>query len=163
MVFSRAFQKSQVTCKITECVRAEEALEQIHADASCFDIVVIDHRLPGMSGLGLCKELLAEQTPLPLVILTGRGSEQLAIEALKAGVNDYIIKDQGQGYLGLLPVVLPEVLRNHGDRLARKRAEEALRKAHDELEQRVEERTAMLAKTTEQLKQELGEIHKLLD
>ncbi len=157
MVFCRAFQKSQVTCEITECVRAEEALEQIRADASRFDIVVIDHRLPGMSGLDLCKELLAEETRLPLVILTGRGSEQLAIEALKAGVNDYIIKDRGQGYLGLLPVVLPEVLRKHGDRLARKRAEEALRKAHDELEQRVEQRTAMLAKTTEQLKQELFE------
>ncbi len=157
IVFHRAFQKSEVTCEVTECVRAEEALEQIRSDASSFDMVVIDHALPGMSGLDLCKELLGEGTRLALVILTGRGSEQLAVRALKSGVNDYIIKDPGQGYLDLLPVVLPEVLRQHGDRLAREQAEEALRKAHDELEQRVEERTAELAKITEQLKQELFE------
>jgi PAS domain S-box-containing protein len=59
--------------------------------------------------------------------------------------------------LELLPVVLSGVLRKHGDRIARKQAEEALRKAHDELEQRVAERTAKLAETTEQLKLELAE------
>ncbi len=157
LAFSRALQKSQVVFQTTECERADEALKRIHADASSFDLVVIDHGLPGMSGLHLCMELLDEQVPLPMVILTGQGSQQLAIEALKAGVADYMVKDPSQGYLDLLPVVLPEVVRKHGDRLARKRAEEALQKAHDELEQRVEERTAKLARATEQLRLELTE------
>jgi len=133
LTFRRAFEKDHVTCEITECIRAEEALERIRADASSLDVVVIDHKLPGMSGLDLCKVLLGEETPLPLVIITGRGSEQLAIEALKAGVDDYIIKDSGQEYLDLLPVVLPEVVRRYGDRIARKRAEEKLRKTNEEL------------------------------
>jgi PAS domain S-box-containing protein len=157
LAFCRAFKKSQVASEITECLRAEEALERVRADPSWFDLVVIDHGLPGMSGLDLCKELLKEETPLPLVLLTGAGSEQLAVEALKAGVDDYIIKEPERGYLDLLPVVLLEALRKHGDGVARKRAEEALRRAHDELEQRVEERTAKLAKTTQQLKLELSE------
>ncbi len=157
VAFRRALQKSQVSCEITECVQAEEALERLHADASSFDLGVVDHGLPGMSGLDLCKELINEEIPLPLVILTRKGSEQLAVDALKAGVDDYVTKDAGQGYLHLLPMVLSEVLRKHDDRIARKHAEEALQKAHDELEQRVEERTAKLARTTEQLKLELTE------
>jgi signal transduction histidine kinase len=79
-----------------------------------------------MPGFELCKTLLAEQIPLPLVILTGKGSERLAVEALKAGVDDYIVKDPSESYLDLLPVVLLQAVRRHSDRAARKHAEEKL-------------------------------------
>ena len=157
IAFRRSFEKSLVACEITECIWAEDALLQLLADASLFDVVVVDYKLVGMSGLDLCKEILSQEIRLPLVILTGRGSQQLAIEALKVGVDDYIVKNHSQGYLNLLPVVLPETVRKYGDRIARERVDEALRKAYDELEQRVEERTAELARTTEQLKRELTE------
>jgi PAS domain S-box-containing protein len=126
LAFRRALGKSGVACEITECVRAEEALERLSDAASSFDLGVVDYDLPGMNGFELCKELLSQKTPLPLIILTGRGSEQLAVKALKAGVDDYIIKDPSQSYLELLPVVLPEVVRKHGDRAGRRQAEEEL-------------------------------------
>jgi signal transduction histidine kinase len=131
--FRRVFQKSEISHEITECMWAEEALERLRTDTPSFDIAVIDHALPGMSGLDLCRELLDEKAPFPLVILTGRGSEQLAVEALKAGVDDYIIKGPNEDYMDLLPVILPEVLRRHDDRLARKRAVEELQKINEEL------------------------------
>jgi hypothetical protein len=133
VVFRLAFQKSQVACEITKFERAEEALERLRTDASSFDLVVIDYALPGMSGLDLSKKLVEEKIPLPLVIITGRGSERLAVEALKDGVDDYIIKDPGHEYLNLLPVVLPDVVRRYGDRIARKQVEEELRKINEEL------------------------------
>jgi PAS domain S-box-containing protein len=135
LAFRQAFKKRQVSCQITEYERAEEAMERLRADASSFDLVVIDHALPGISGLDLCKELLDEEVPLPVVILTGRGSEDLAVEALKAGVDDYIIKEPSVGYLDLLPLVLPEAVRKYGDRLARKQAEEALRESEKRFQQ----------------------------
>ena len=113
--------------------------------------MVVDHQLAGMSGLDLCKKVLDEQIPLPLLIVTGRGSEQLAVEALKVGVDDYIIKDSGEDYLDLLPPVIPKVLSKYRERITRKRATEALRKAYEELKQLVEERTAELERSKREL------------
>lgn len=126
MAFRRAFKMSQLPCEITHFSRAEAALEHLATGSNQFDLVVCDHNLPGMSGFELCKIILHKKIGLPLVLLTGSGAETLAVEALKAGVNDYIVKDPNQGYLSLLPVVLPEVLRSHHDRLARRQTEAKL-------------------------------------
>jgi len=131
--FGRAFKKADIPAEITTCERAEDALDRLRTDAASFDVAVVDHKLPGMSGMELCKALLGEKVPLPLVILTGRGSEALAVEALKAGVDDYIVKESGQDYLDLLPLILPDVVRKYEDRLARKEAEKSLRETHTEL------------------------------
>jgi signal transduction histidine kinase len=151
LAFRRAFQKGQVPSEISRCVRAEEALRRLDTDASSFDLVVTDYKLPGMSGLELCRALLEREVPLPLVLLTGAGTEHLAVEALKAGVDDYLIKDPDQGYLELLPLVLPEVVRKYGDCLARQRAEEALREYSERLEEMVEQRTEELREAQGQL------------
>ncbi len=126
LAFRRAFRDSQFPCKITHYTRAETALERLTADTADFDLVICDYNLPGMTGFELCKALIRQNINLPLVLLTGSGKETLAVDALKAGVNDYIVKDPHQGYLSLLPVVLPEVIRNHNERLARQRAEAKL-------------------------------------
>ena len=128
LAFRRAFERSQIACEITRCMQAEESLKRLGADTASFDLVVTDYKLPGMNGLELCRELLDREIPLPLVLLTGTGSEHLAVEALKAGVDDYLVKDPAQGYLTLLPVVLPDVVQRHSARLVRQRAEEALQR-----------------------------------
>lgn len=60
-----------------------------------FDCVLIDYRLPGLSGLDLIQRLAArpESCP-PLIMLTGVGGEEVAVDALKAGAADYINKDK---------------------------------------------------------------------
>ncbi len=115
--------------RITECERAEEALALLEDKAASFDLILTDHKLPGMSGLELCKELLSRDCSVPMVLTTGAGTEQLALKALKAGVNDYIIKDGNQGYLDLLPAKLLEVVQKHNERAARIKAEKALRES----------------------------------
>jgi len=113
LLFRRAFQKSDVSCEIIEFSRAEEALEQLGADASSFDVVAVDHNLPGISGMDLCRKLLDKKIPPSLVLMAEMGSEQLVAEALTAGVHDYIIKDPEQGYLELLPISLKNVVRRY--------------------------------------------------
>jgi light-regulated signal transduction histidine kinase (bacteriophytochrome) len=87
-------------------------------------------------------------------MVTAYASTKTAIRALSEGASAYIIK----------PLDMDEVLATVKQALEnqclveeKRQAREALRKAHDELEQRVEERTAKLAKTTQQLKVELTE------
>ncbi len=122
--FLEAVQRGPDPIAVTECVRPDDALALLRDPASSFDIVVVDQSLPGMSGLELCNVILGEDAPPPVVILTGSGSEELAVRALKAGVDDYLVKDIAGGYLELLPVVLHDVVRKHADRLARQHAEQ---------------------------------------
>ena len=130
---SRVLTRANGGDRITHCVRGEEALEMLSAGRSDFDVLLTDYRLPGVSGLELCKTLLAAGIDLPLVIMTGTGSERVAVEAMKAGVYDYLVKDPDKGYLELLPVVLAEAVRRHEDRVARQRAEESLQQSEKNL------------------------------
>lgn len=138
LAFSRTFRLSGSASKITNCTNAFTALELLGVDASQFDVVVVDHHLPGIYGLELCKKLIENQVRLPLVILTGYGSEQVAVEALKAGVYEYIIKDPENSYLAMLPVLIPDVIHKYGERLARELAEEEVRESRERLAQIVE-------------------------
>ena len=149
--FHRALQNGQLSYEITDCVRAKEALERLLVSPTSCDLLVTDYKLPGMNGLELCKELLTREVGVPLVILTGVGTEELAVEALKAGVDDYVVKGHGQACWDLLPIVLPAVVRRYNDRLARQQAEEELRRHHDHLEELVEERTTELKESLRKL------------
>jgi PAS domain S-box-containing protein len=133
VAFRRAFRKASAPCRIALCMRAEEALVQVSKQASCFDLVVADYKLPGMSGLELYRELRTGNIPIPFVLLTGAGTEYLAVESLKAGVDDYIIKDASQGYIDLLPLVLPEVAQRYRDRLEHQRTQNALSERESQL------------------------------
>lgn len=138
LAFSRTFNLSGILNKITYCTNALKALELLSVAAPPYDVVVVDHHLPGIYGLELCKKLIDKRIRLPLIILTGYGSEQVAVEALKAGVYEYIIKDPGNSYLSMLPVLIPDVIKKYGERLAREMAEDEVRESRERLAQIVE-------------------------
>ncbi len=126
-------------------------------EAGSYDVVVVDQKMPGMNGLDVIKHLSEQRKLPPTIMLTGAGSETVAVEAMKMGAGDYIIKDAEGGYLKLMPSLIDRVLRHHRLVEEKQRAEEALKRAHDELEIRVKERTAELLFTNEKLRQEIAE------
>lgn len=123
----RELKKAKVPWEVTYCGYAQECLDLLKGSRDHHDLIVSDYSMPGMSGLDLFKEVNRNGVKLPFVILTGVGSENLAVEILKEGVDDYLIKDSNQNFLKLLPVILPEVVRKYRDRIARRQAEQALR------------------------------------
>jgi diguanylate cyclase (GGDEF)-like protein len=68
----------------------QEALEK--NTATPFDIIVTDMRLPGLDGLNLIKRLKSDDSPTDVIVITGYGSIENAVECMKAGALEYLIK-----------------------------------------------------------------------
>jgi PAS domain S-box-containing protein len=109
------------------------ALERLEAGG--IDVVLADLRLSGMNALELLTELRRRGLDVPFMIVTGGGDERTAVEALKLGAYDYIVK-RGD-YLAHLPYALDHAITQH--RLAR-----ANRELQRELSERRQLQQAMV-------------------
>lgn len=124
--FHRALRKSDLAAQITDCKRAEEALEVLETRGPQWDVVISDHNLPGASGLDLFQQIRQHQWHLPFILLTGVGSELFAVEALKLGVDDYLSKNAGPAYYEQLPLAIARVRKIYCDRESDRRKDEFL-------------------------------------
>ena len=109
-----------------ERVDSASAMEAALAGAS-WDIVLADYSLPNFSALEALRVMRAAGLDLPFIMVSGTIGEELAVEAMKAGAHDYIMKDNLHR---LVPAIQREI-REATERAARKRAEDAL--AHQAL------------------------------
>ena len=101
-------------------------MKQLSSHVSQIDIAVIDHTLPGISGLDLCKKIKEEKVPLPVVLLTGTGSEEIAVDAMKARIDDYIVKGS-EVHKHTLAQQIEKIFEHYQRRIALKKAEEKLK------------------------------------
>ena len=96
-------------------------------------LVISDYRLPDGTGLELAKDAKSpEEVGFPLIILTGVGSEELAVQTIKSGAMDYVVK--GTEQLRQLPRIAVHVIREWGLIMERKTAEEELKNFINDLE-----------------------------
>jgi PAS domain S-box-containing protein len=60
------------------------------------DVILLDYRLPDIDGLEFLAKLqpLTQQPCVPVIVVTGQGNEAIAVQAMKAGAQDYIVKEQ---------------------------------------------------------------------
>ena len=124
----------------------EDAIEAMARDQH--DVYLIDYLLGERNGVELVTEAVKNGCKGPMILLTGKGTRDVDMAAMKAGASDYLDKSE------IGPSLLERSIRYA---IEHKQAEEALQEAHEELEKRVEERTAELARATEQLKLELSQ------
>ncbi|NES19720.1 MAG: response regulator [Symploca sp. SIO3E6] len=125
--------------------RLREALERLNQD--CFDVILLDLSLPDSQGLASLAPLINRAPSIPIVVLTNTNDDELAIEAVRQGAQDYLVKRH----------ISREVLvRSVSYAIERKQTLEALREVNETLEIQVQEQTAELvkAKKLNQLKSE---------
>jgi len=105
-----------------------------------WDLILADHAMPAFSAPEALELAQSAGLDIPFIIVSGHIEEDMAVAAMQAGAHDYIMKDR---LARLVPAVARE-LREAEVRRARKKSEEDLRRAREELEMRVESRTADL-------------------
>lgn len=75
---------------------------------SKFTVILLDYILPDINGLEVFSKLREQGCTLPVIMVTGQGGEQVAVEAMKAGAADYVTKNED--FVNVLPVVVRQVL-----------------------------------------------------
>jgi serine phosphatase RsbU (regulator of sigma subunit) len=106
------------------------------------DLILADYKLPGFDG-GQALSIARQSCPdVPVIIVSGAVGEETAVELLKDGATDFVLKDRLSGRL--VPAI-HRAMREVAERDSRRQAEAALRELNAQLEQRVAERTRELA------------------
>lgn len=133
------------TFQLIHCQRLTEGLERLKN--GFFDIILLDLTLPDSYGLNSLHPLLEVAPNIPIVVLTNMNDDNLALEAVRQGAQDYLMKRQ-VNYSTLVRAICYAI--------ERKQADEELREMNLQLQQRIQQRNEELQKAQElnQLKNE---------
>jgi len=115
-------EKENDRLRVETASNAENALERL--ESSTFDCIVSDYDMPGRSGIEFLEAVREEYPELPLILFTGKGSEEVASDAISAGVTDYLQKEAGTDQYTLLANRVQNAVE------ARQSATEAERRRH---------------------------------
>ena len=116
-------------CEMTRVQTRDEFLAALEHDA--IDVILADYKLPSFDGASALKLASSARPDVPFIFVSGTIGEELAIEALKMGATDYVLKT---GLSRLAPSVL-RAIREADGRAERNKAEEALRRSEAYLAQ----------------------------
>jgi PAS domain S-box-containing protein len=126
-LMERALLKHFAGISIRHFPDAETFLDEFeHLDP---DLIVTDYLMPGMNGVQFLEAIRQHKRDVPVIMTTGQGDENIAVQAMKLGVMDYVVKSSD--FFSRLPAVVERVLREAGLRESLLEAEAALRASEE--------------------------------
>ena len=91
--YVRALRKiDEVSYRYAEAAGGESMLSYLEGENP--DCVLLDYSLPGRNGLELLRDVVEAYPFLPIVMMTGQGNENIAVQAIKAGAQHYLVKSE---------------------------------------------------------------------
>ncbi|TVQ11494.1 MAG: response regulator [Bacteroidetes bacterium] len=116
-----------------------ETIEWLKENNSSDILLLLDYQLYEMSGEQVIKVLRKDNIDIPFVIITGHGDEKTAVEMMKLGAHDYMVKDSN--FIDLLPTIIKQVINHidienklHESQLALKKSEEKYRSIFENIQ-----------------------------
>jgi len=104
-----------------------------HLTAHSIDCIVSDYEMPGQNGVEFLRAVREEHPDLPFILYTGKGSEEVAGEAISAGVTDYLQKEGGTEQYTILANRITNAVEQYRSRREIERSEARLREVVDAL------------------------------
>jgi PAS domain S-box-containing protein len=126
--------------------RLETALNEPH-----WDIIITDYMLLGFTALDTLRLIRERGLETPCIVVSGRITDETAMDAVRAGAVDYVLKDN----LKRIGTTIQNALNNAKQKRELKQAQEKLDQYYAELEQQVQKRTAELTQTNQRLRYEI--------
>lgn len=147
MAVRRALRGSGTPFELTEREDAMSGLEALLSGR--YDCVLLDFQMPGKDGMGVLREVRIRGVATPVIMLTGQGDEQTAVELMKAGASDYLSKATLEG---------ERLMQSVQQAVRLQRAEEQARVATAALQQRIELEAQLIAIVSHDLRNPLHAI-----
>lgn len=118
----RELEKQFDNLSITEIINNSDFKDAL--DKRNIDLVITDYRLRWTTGLDVLKKIKSHYPDIPVIMFTGTGTEEVAVEAMKCGLDDYVVKSPK--HFMRLPVSVKKALDRKKEK---KEAEEAIKKS----------------------------------
>jgi signal transduction histidine kinase len=123
-----------------------------------FDVLLLDLSLPDTTGRDTFVRARIAAPQLPIVVLTGQADEAVGLEAVRSGIQDYLIK--GQAFGRQTARAIRYAIERKQAETDLKAAEASLQRERDQLEVRVQQRTAELSESNQALQAEIVQRHR---
>jgi signal transduction histidine kinase len=114
---------------VTLCLDSTEVPDLLQSND--YDVVVLDQEMPKMNGLEVIKQTRWIEAVPPIIMVTGAGNEVVAVEAIRLGASDYVVKDTNLVYLKILPSVIRQVIHERELTQKQQAAQRALQEEKD--------------------------------
>jgi len=125
----RALKREFADLEVEPVANAEAFAQALEEDA--FDLVITDYQLHWSNGLEVLREVKARWPDVPVVMFTATGTEETAVEAMRAGLDDYTLKSPR--HFARLPAVVRTALRRADERRALREAETRYRELFERI------------------------------
>ncbi len=110
-LMGRACAKNSPHCQVTHVTNGDGCLKRLTSEH--FDVILLDYSLPRRNGLEVLAQIKALESAPPVIIVTGHGDERIAVEAMKRGASDYLVKSVDGSHLEILPWAVQRAVESH--------------------------------------------------